>query len=94
MDFVGTASWIDADVDVGPFSGGSDGLALGGGVRTQMGDAFEFEALLQWVDFDGGSDTGLELRGRYYFTDSFAFSLETDLDDDVDTLSFGFRAEF
>ena len=41
-----------------------------------------------------GGDTGVELLGRYFFTDWFAFTLETDLGEDFDTLIFGFRAEF
>ena len=66
-----------------------------GGVRSRLTDAFEVGASLQWVDMDrGGSDTGVELLGRYFFTDWFAFTLETDLGEDFDTLIFGFRAEF
>ena len=72
-----------------------DGFALGGGIRARLTDAFEVDASLQYVDLDqSGSDTGIKLRGRYYFTDRFAFSLETEFDDDIDTLSLGFRAEF
>jgi hypothetical protein len=95
FDFVGTASFVQAEVEFAGFGADDDGIALGGGVRAQLADSFEVEASLQYVNLDqGGSDTGIELRGRYYFTERFAFSLETDLDDDVDTLSFGFRAEF
>ena len=95
FDFVGTASFVQADVDVRGFGADDDGIQLGGGVRTRMTDAFEVEASLQYRNMDeGGSDTGIELLGRYYFTDRYAFFLETDLDDNVDTLSFGFRAEF
>ena len=72
-----------------------DGLGLGGGIRAQLAPALQVEAMLRYVDLDqSGSDTGLELLGRYYFSDRYAFTLETTLDDNVDTLSFGFRAEF
>lgn len=42
----------------------------------------------------GGSDTGLRLKGRYYFADTMAVSLGTDFNDAADTLRLGFRAEF
>ena len=95
LDFVGSASLVQEDVQVAGFGGDDDGFALGGGIRARLMDSFEVDAGLQWVDLDrGGSDTRIKLRGRYYFTDSFAFSLETEFDDDIDTLRFGFRAEF
>lgn len=97
LDFVGTVSYREQDMNVAGLGFGfdNDGLALGGGVRARLTDSFEVGASLQWVDWDqGGSDTGVELLGRYFFTDRFAFTLETGLDDDIDTLSFGFRAEF
>lgn len=95
LDLVGTASYVEAEVGVPGFSVDDDGFALGGGVRARLADSFEVDAMLNWVDMDkGGSDTGIELRGRYYFSDRFAIGLETDLGDDFDTLSLGFRAEF
>lgn len=95
LDFVGSASLVSEEVQLAGFGGDDDGFALGGGIRTQLTDSFQIDAGVQWVDLDrGGSDTRIKLRGRYYFTDSLAFSLETDFDDDIDTLSFGFRAEF
>ena len=95
LDLIATASYVHAEVDVAGFGFDDDGLGLGGGLRAQLAPAFQVEAMLRYVDLDqSGSDTGLELLGRYYFSDRYAFTLETTLDDNVDTLSFGFRAEF
>lgn len=95
LDFVATASYVHAEIDVAGFGFDDDGLGLGAGLRAQIAPAFQVEAMLRYVDLDdSGSDTGLDLLGRYYFSDRYAFTLETSLDDDVDTLSFGFRAEF
>jgi hypothetical protein len=95
LDLVATASYVNAEVSAQGLSVDDDGLGLGGGIRAQLGPSFQVEAMLRWVDFDNsGSDTGLDLLGRYYFSDRFAFMIRTDLDDDVDTLSLGFRAEF
>lgn len=97
LDFIGTASFVQEEiklVGVG-VAIDEDGFALGGGIRARLSDDFEVDASLQYVDLDqSGSHTGFKLRGRYYFTDRFAFSLETEFDDDIDTLSLGFRAEF
>ncbi len=95
LDLVATASYVEAEVEVPGFRVDDDGFALSGGIRARLADSFEVDAMLNWVDMgNGGSDTGIELRGRYYFSDRFAIGLETDLDDDFDTLSIGFRAEF
>jgi len=95
LDLVATASYVSTEVNVQGFRVDDDGLGLGGGIRAQLAPSFQVEAMLRWVDLDdSGSDTGLDLLGRYYFSDRFAFTLQTSLDDDVDTLSLGFRAEF
>jgi hypothetical protein len=95
LDLVATASYVHAQVDVAGFGFDDDGLGLGGGIRAQIAPAFQIEAMLRYVDLDqSGSDTGLDLLGRYYFSDRYAFTLATSLNDEVDTLSFGFRAEF
>lgn len=95
LDFVGTLSFVDTEVEFGGFSAEDDGLALGGGIRSRLGDSFELDAHLRWVDFDeSGSDTGIGVTGRYYFTDSLAVTFGTDMFDNADTLRVGFRAEF
>ncbi|HEY5623505.1 MAG TPA: hypothetical protein VIV14_07065 [Gammaproteobacteria bacterium] len=96
LDIVVKGSYIDADVDgPGPGSLNDDGLGVAGGVRTRLGGSFQLAAMLRWVDMDrGGSDTGVELSGRYYFRERFAVGLKANLDDDVDSISIGFRADF
>ena len=96
LDLVATASYVHAKVDVGGLgSYDDDGLGLGGGVRAQIAPSFQVEAMLRYVNLDdSGSDTGVDLLGRYYFNERYALTLSTSFDDDVDTLSLGFRAEF
>jgi len=95
LDFVGTLSYVDIEVELAGFTADDDGLALGGGIRSRVGTSFEIDAGLRYVDFDeSGSDTGVAVSGRYYFTDKFAVSFGTDLNDNADTLRVGFRAEF
>ena len=95
LDLVGTLSYVDQEVKLGNFTADDDGLALGGGIRSRLGDSFELDAFVRYVDFDqAGGDTGFGVTGRYYFTDSLALSFGTDMNDNVDTLRVGFRAEF
>jgi hypothetical protein len=95
LDFVGTLSYIDAEVEAAGFSVSDDGLGLGAGIRTRLNESFEFDAALKYVDLDdSGSDTGVELGGRWYFTKSMALSFGMDSTDNLDVLHVGFRAEF
>lgn len=95
LDFVGTLSYVDAELEANGVTASDDGLALGGGIRSRLGDSFEVEAGLKYVDFDeSGSDTGLSLGGRYYFNDSMALGASLDSNDNADTLRLGFRWEF
>jgi hypothetical protein len=95
LDFVGTLSYIDSKVDVGPFNVNDDGFGLGAGVRTRIGKDFQLDASLKYVDFDkSGSDTGVSANGRWYFKKSMALSFGIDSTDNVDVWHVGFRAEF
>lgn len=95
LDLVGTASYVHQEVSVQGFSVDDKALGLGGGVRAQLSPAFQVEAMVRYVDFDeSGSNTGLDLLGRYYLNERWAFALQTRFDQDVNTLSLGFRAEF
>ena len=95
LDFVGTLSYIDSRVDAGSVSASDDAFAIGGGVRTRIGKAFELDASLKYVDFDNsGSDTGLSAGGRWYFKKSMALSFGVDSTDNADVWHVGFRAEF
>jgi hypothetical protein len=95
LDFVGTLSYVDVEVKLGSQTADDDGLALGGGIRTLIGESFQVDAGLKYVDFDEqGSDTGFSFGGRYYFTDSMAVGASADFNDNADTLRLGFRWEF
>jgi hypothetical protein len=95
LDFIGTLSYVDAELKLGSQTADDDGLALGGGIRTLVGDSFQIDAGLKYVDFDeSGSDTGLSVGGRYYFNDSMAVGAGADFNDNADTLRLGFRWEF
>lgn len=91
LDFVGTLSYVDVEIG----SGDDDGLALAGGVRAQLSDTVQAEAMIRYVNYDElDSDTGIVLTGRYYFSDSMAVSLGLDFGDLADMLRLGFRMEF
>lgn len=95
LDFIATASYVDSEVEAGGLRIDDNGIALGAGIRARLADSFQVEAVLDWVDYDNsGSNTGIRLSGRYYLSDRFAVGVETDFDDDVDTLRLGIRAEF
>lgn len=95
MDFVGTLSYLDTELDAGNLSADDSGLAIGGGIRARVAEAVEIDASLKLIDFDdSGSDTGVTLGGRYYFSDTMAVGVGLDFSDDADTLRIGFRAEF
>jgi opacity protein-like surface antigen len=95
LDFVGSLSYVDAEVKFGSLTADDDGLALGGGIRTRFAESFEIDAGLKYVDFDeAGGDTGVSLGGRYYFNDSMALGASADFNDNADTLRIGFRWEF
>jgi opacity protein-like surface antigen len=93
LDFVATLHFVD--VEFSPGNASDDGLALGGGIRAALSDDIEVDAMLKFVDMDAGdSDTSVELRGRYYFSDEFAVQLQIDLGGDFETIGVGVRAEF
>jgi hypothetical protein len=95
LDFVGSLSYVDAEVKVGSLTADDDGLALGGGIRSRVAESVELDASLKFVDFDqAGSDTGMSIGGRYYFNPSMALGASADFNDNADTLRVGFRWEF
>ena len=92
LDFVGSLSYVDAELKLGSQTADDDGLSLGGGIRTLIGESFQVDAGLKYVDFDeSGSDTGFSVGGRYYFNDSMALGASANFNDNADTLRLGFR---
>lgn len=95
LDFVTTLHFLDAEVSAGNQSADDDGLALAGGIRAQLTDEIQVDALLEYIDMDeGDSDTGIDLRGRYYISPEFAVQLRATFGTDVETISIGVRGEF
>jgi hypothetical protein len=93
FDFVADLSYVDADVITSFGSRGENGFDIGAGIRTRPADSFELEARIGYIDV-AGSDTTLGVRGRYYFSDSFAvIGGITDNDGGIGW-SIGVRAEF
>jgi len=95
LDFVATFGYVDAEASAGNTRRDDDGLALAGGVRAQLADDIEVDAMLEYVNMDrGGGDTGIALHGRYYFSDEFAVQLKLTRGTDFETFAIGVRAEF
>jgi opacity protein-like surface antigen len=95
LDFVATFSYLDAQLSYSSFSVDDDGFGIGGGVRAAVSNGFEVEAMLDYVNYDkGDSDTGIELRGRYFFSDDFAVTAQFDVGKDIETFRLGIRAQF
>jgi opacity protein-like surface antigen len=95
LDFVGTLSFVDVELSSGGASAEDDAIALGGGIRTQLSDSIQVDAMLEYFSFDeGDSDTSLDLRGRWYINPEFAVQLRMNLGADVETIAIGVRGEF
>jgi opacity protein-like surface antigen len=95
LDFVVTFGWVDLEVSSGNARADDDGLSLSGGVRYAINSDIEVDAMLEHVNYDeGGSDTGVALRGRYYFDEDFAVSAQLDLGKDIETFRIGIRYQF
>lgn len=90
LDLTADLSWVEADA--GPFD--DDGFQLGIGLRARVHDAIEVDAGIRHVDLDNGSETFLDLGGRYYLTETVAVGLGLDVSDDTTTWRIGLRGEF
>lgn len=93
LDFVGTLSYRDTEVEAGGIAISEDGFGIGAGLRGALGDDFEWEAGIDYSDV-GDGDTTIGLDGRYYFTDSVAAGAGISVDDDVTVYALGIRMEF
>lgn len=95
LDFIATLAYVEAEASSGNLSVDDDGLEIGGGVRAALSDRFEVDAMLQYVNMDAGdNDTGVELRGRYFFNEDIAVTAQTDFGSDIETLRIGIRFNF
>lgn len=93
VDFVATVTYLDVTIDT-PFRDvDDDGFGLGAGVRGRLGEQFEVEAGLDYVDL-GDSDTAVRVGGRYYFNEQFAVGAGVSHSDDATTWRVGVRIQF
>ena len=93
IDFVGTLSFRDYEVESGIVTVSDSGLGIGAGLRGRMNSSFEWEAGIDYSDVSD-SDISFGLDGRYYFTDSVAAGAGVTFDDDVTIYALGMRVEF
>lgn len=96
LDFVGTVSYVKAEVDV-PFFGSidDDGFGLGAGLRSRVMEQLELTGGINYVSFDeGGDDTAFELGARYFLTEMFAIGAGVDFNDDGTAWTLGARLNF
>lgn len=78
LDVTGRVAWVKAEAGGFGFSTEDDGYSVGAGLRGRLGERFELEGSLAYVDFggDSGSDTVITVAGRYSLTDTFAIGAE------------------
>ena len=95
VDFVGSISYVDAEVDTRFGGTDADGYGASIGIRARVAANVELEGGINYVDLDeAGDDTSFGVGGRYYFTEAFALGAGIELSDDVTGWSVGVRYEF
>lgn len=93
MDFIGRLRWIDAEVDVGPYSDDEDGYSLEAGLRTMINPQLELDGSLKYTDIED-DDTSFVLGALYEFTPVFALGGDIELSDDYTAFFLKVRAYF
>jgi hypothetical protein len=95
-DLVGRAGWVRAQAEIEDFAKvREDGYSLGAGVRGRPLDALEFEAAVQYVDFDDfGDATSVGLGLLWYFVPQVAFAVSGSISEDGETYAIGLRGSW
>ena len=95
-DFYGMFSYLTAEASADGFgSVDEDGYAATIGVRGMVGERFELNGSLAYVDFgNGGDSTAFGAGALYYFTNAIAAGFSIDIDDDVTAYGIGVRVYF
>jgi hypothetical protein len=95
-DFYGMFSFVSAEASVDGFDSiDEDGYAATIGLRGMIGERFELNGSLAYVDFgNGGDSTAFGAGALYNFSDAFAAGFSVGIDDDVTTYGIGFRVYF
>ena len=93
-DFYGMFSYINAEASASGFASiEEDGYAATIGLRGMIGERFELNGSLAYVDFGNGGDTTAFGAGALYnFTDMLAAGFSIDID--VTAYGIGFRVYF
>jgi hypothetical protein len=96
VDFYGMFSYLSAEASAGGFgSADEDGYAATIGVRGMIGERFELNGSLAYVDLGGGGDGNAFGAGALYnFTDAVAVGFSVDVDEDVTAYGIGIRVYF
>ena len=95
-DFYGMFSFVSAEASVDGFDSiDEDGYAATIGLRGMIGERFELNGSLAYVDLgNGGDSTAFGAGALYNFSDAFAAGFSVGIDDDVTTYGIGFRVYF
>ena len=95
-DFYGMFSYLKAEASADGFvSADEDGYAATIGLRGMIGERFELNGSLAYIDFGSGDDTTAFGAGALYnFTDTVAAGFSIDIDDDVTAYGIGLRVYF
>ena len=95
-DFYGMFSYVSAEASVSGFdSVDEDGYAATIGLRGMIGERFELNGSLAYIDFgNGGDSTAFGAGALYNFTDMLAAGFSIDIDDDVTAYGIGVRVYF
>lgn len=97
VDFVGTVSYLNLEVDLPAGFGSVDdsAFALGAGLRGRVGEQLELTGGLKYAEFDeGGNDTAFNVGARYYFTKMFALGADIGFNEDGTSWTLGGRFDF
>lgn len=95
-DFYGMFSFVSAEASIDGFdSVDEDGYAATIGLRGMIGERFELNGSLAYVDLgNGGDSTSFGGGVLYNFSDAFAAGFSVGIDDDVTTYGIGLRVYF
>ncbi len=91
-DLIGRLSYIEGEIDAGPFDLDDSGFKFSAGFRNMFHPQIEGRAFINYADLDeSGSETSFEVAGDYFLNDEIALGASLEFGDDVTTWSLGAR---